>query len=241
MSETKRTPETVIFVGHHEQPITNNLVKDLLHHLRPGSVSPLTGGPPSDKEVERKFEKWASQKGALNVRYEYPAPPRPHEPIRPGKVEIVVSVRVFPSVTFPNGRAVPIPLYQGAMENWFEVIGSDEKLEHDSAFDMAFFFDKVHRTFSTFQPDFGFADFRSTALKNMGGEPRRLAWPALLYGSEMVQELGGRERILEAPVWRVDELGGGRLWLQVAENPFEASQDQLRALAEYLGLEVRER
>lgn len=52
----------------------------------------------------------------------------------------------------------------------------------------------------------------------------------------MVAQLGGRERVLESPVHHAEELPDGSLWLQVAENPFDATDGQLKKLAAYLGL-----
>lgn len=101
---------------------------------------------------------------------------------------------------------------------------------------MAWFFERAHRAFPIFQPDFGYADTQTNALTKMGDDPRRRAWPILLYGPQMVAQLGGRERVLEAPVWHAEELPDRSVWLQVAENPFKATEGQLKKTATYLGL-----
>lgn len=239
MSETKKA-QTVMFVGRHEQRITEDLVRDLLHRLRPGNISNTTDQPLTDKELEAKIAMWATDPSALNVRMYYPPPLRPGESFRSSNVEIVASPQPFHSLTRARtGEVIRIPLYEQERGKWFEISVGRTRLEHYSSFDMAFFFEKVHRTFPVFQPNFGFADVEPTALKNMGGDPRMYVWPVLLYGPALVNKLGGRERLLEAPVWRVDELEGDRVWLQVAENPFEATEKQLGVLAKYLGLEAR--
>jgi hypothetical protein len=68
-------------------------------------------------------------------------------------------------------------------------------------------------------------------------EPQRYAWPVLLYGPKLIERVG-RDRLLDAPVWAVEELAWGGIWLQATENPFTAKPAELKALAKHLALEV---
>lgn len=236
MSETKTPRRTVMFIGHHQKPITEDLVKDLLRAFRPGSVSDVTNEPATEKDDEAQLVVWRSYKAPMNVRFYYPKPLRPGEKWREGTIEVVVNVRTFPKVQLDNLHCITIPLYEREKDQWFEVIAGRTRIEDESPFDMAWFFEKVHRAFPIFRPDFGYADTRTNALTKMGDDPRRRAGPVLLYGPAMVAQLGGRERVLESPVYHAEELPDGSLWLQVVENPFKATEGQLKKVATYLGL-----
>lgn len=72
-------------------------------------------------------------------------------------------------------------------------------------------------------------------LKFQGQDARKHFFPVTFYGEKMVEVLG-REKLLSAPVWKVEELGGGVL-LQVQENPFlNVDKKDLKKVEEYLNL-----
>ena len=67
--------------------------------------------------------------------------------------------------------------------------------------------------------------------------PHERVYGAAFYGKGMV-DLIGRERLLSAPVWRVDERPWGGIVLQLEENPFNLENKELpEKVIKYLDLQ----
>lgn len=106
--------------------------------------------------------------------------------------------------------------------------------------DAAWFLARARPLVPVFEPTFGFADTPKRVIKNVGDDPAKLAWPLVIFGPEMVKEIG-RERLLESPAWNTEELPYGGVSIQVWENPFTAPAKLVAALADHLGLQRPER
>lgn len=64
-------------------------------------------------------------------------------------------------------------------------------------------------------------------------DPRVRVWPATYYGPRLVDALG-RDRLLDAPAWRVEEHATGGIWLHLHETPLSAPEEteEVRAVVE---------
>ena len=85
------------------------------------------------------------------------------------------------------------------------------------------------------QPLFAWGGDFYYLLKFEEQDARKHFFPVTFYGKEMTESIG-REKLLSAPVWKAEELGGG-VFLQVQENPFyKAYVRSLKKVEKYLGL-----
>lgn len=183
-------------------------------------------------------ERWKGHPdGFRGTAFYYPRPEKPGTRIS-DQVELVVNLQPSAQWMFSMKHGLRIPLFEREKGRWFLLTAGRTRIDYDSIFDMAWLMDKVHPALRVFEPDFVCAGAGRKTVERIGEDPRTRVWPILLYGPSMVAKLGGRERLLEAPAWRVDELSWGALWIQVAENPFLATPGKLKKLAEYLGLET---
>ena len=225
------------FVAHHDKPITDDLVRSLMARYRRGRVDHGMDRLVTDEEEAAELARWKDHPwGFVMLPLYYPKPHAPGRHAPDGTAEIAVHVRA--SARFGlDGLDVRIQLFERERERWFLVNALGARIDYDDAFHVAWFLDKVHLALPVFEPDFGFFDVWVNVARNLGEDPRRRVWPVLLYGPDMVARMGGRERLLEAPAWRVEELSYGAIWLQVAENPALATETELARLADYLGLE----
>jgi hypothetical protein len=60
----------------------------------------------------------------------------------------------------------------------------------------------------------------------------------MIFGPKEVERIG-REKLEDAPAWKVETLPYGGIWVQVWENPFDVPQKQVTTLAKYLDLDAR--
>jgi hypothetical protein len=136
-----------------------------------------------------------------------------------------------------DGRMAETPALGREPQSWAVVSCNCKHIDFTDSLDAQWCLTRFPPPIAIFEPDFAFGDTDVNIVKNIGDNPRAKVWPILVYGPEKVKEIG-RERLLEAPAFRVDELDYGGVWLQVAENPFVANRTDLRKLAEYLNLEM---
>jgi hypothetical protein len=113
-------------------------------------------------------------------------------------------------------------------------------VRHTESAEMEWFLSKARRALGPLEPEFAFADVDTTVYKNVAQDVWERAWPLMVFGPERVKEIG-RDVLLDAPAWKVEELPYGGMWVQAWENPFDAPQKQVTTLADYLGLAARER
>lgn len=119
---------------------------------------------------------------------------------------------------------------------WGGPSGLDPTVDTDAAWFLA----RASPLIPIFEPTFSFADAQEQVIKNIGDDPSKVTWPLMIFGPEMVKEIG-REKLLESPAWNIEELPYGGISIQVWENPFNAPTKFVAALAEHLGLQSPER
>ncbi|SRR6266540_762795 len=114
----------------------------------------------------------------------------------------------------------------------------DEYLERPEKFQL--FLDLLPRAFDILQVPYGWGDDFDHLLKFKKKDPRRHAFGLNFYGREAVAKIG-RDRVLSAPAWRVDQRPWGGIIVQLVEKPFHAIRtipDETReALRKHLRLE----
>jgi hypothetical protein len=134
-----------------------------------------------------------------------------------------------------NGRLHPLPLFEQEGFRWLRVETTDLFIENKDQ--MTWFLRHARCPLPLVRPEFGFGDVDKAIRNNIGMTPERLAWPILLYGPAMADEVGHR-RLLEAPAWKVEEWPDGSVWIQVGENPYAAKRSSVKKLAEHLSLKM---
>lgn len=137
-----------------------------------------------------------------------------------------------------TGRHVPLPPSMQGSQEWGLVTANAAQVRHSEQSDMSWFLGKARQVLDILQPDFAFADVDTTLYKYLTPEPWACAWPLMVFGPERVKQLG-RDTLLDAPAWKVEELSYGGIWVQVWENPFDAPQKHVTAVAKYLRVEGR--
>lgn len=144
-------------------------------------------------------------------------------------------------------------------KHWMMLTGNSNllwtKAEH-----MEWFLDKCRKFLPVVEPEFAFADLDTPVVRNLAtandppprehttpfrstervllGDPRAFAWPLMIFGPKEVGRIG-REKLEKAPVWKVEHLDYGGIWLQVSENPFDAERSEIVELGKHLGLAPR--
>ncbi|MFC3958539.1 hypothetical protein [Halovivax cerinus] len=98
----------------------------------------------------------------------------------------------------------------------------------------------IHALYDYLSPIYVYGDMYldESVLSESGierGEIEDLFW-VNGFGPEMVENLG-RERVLEAPAWRVDEREDGGVFLWLSKYAFTGRSEYLEALHEQFGLE----
>ena len=124
---------------------------------------------------------------------------------------------------------------------WALLSASYANLLHTDASQMTWFLSVVRGPLDLMRPHFAFADVDTVIARNMdadGPDPRTLAWPLMIFGPKEVERIG-REKLEDAPAWKVEELPYGGIWVQVWENPFDAPQKMVTALGKHLGMDAR--
>jgi hypothetical protein len=221
-------------VIHHGREITDELIKEVIRECGKGR----SHSSKPKRTDEETFQHWKiitlKHPLASALFFEFVVPSRP------GTVELRhTDVGYFPRAPHRgefNHRKFEIPLFEQE-SGWSTVRISGTSVDFTDSFDSQWCLTKFAPPLAVFEPDFAFGDTDVNVVKHIGNNPRARVWPILAYGPEKVKEIG-RERLLEAPVFRVDELDYGGMWLQVTENPFVAKRADLRKLAEYLSLEM---
>lgn len=238
----KHPRRSIMFAGHHEKPITDELAWALIRQFRHGrSLDGSNDRPFTDKDEEEQFQVWKGRperNGLLSFLY-----PRPHQPGSPlhfGNAGIWVALRPAHQMRLDNNQVAYIRRFEQEKANWFTATALGARIDSASPFEMAWLIDKLLLTLPVLEPDFCFADVESRAVKHLDDDPYARVWPVMIYGQGMVNEHGGREKLLETPAWRVDELSSGRILIQVAENPFAATTTQLKKAAMHLDLSHNE-
>lgn len=228
-------PKAASFIGHHNVPTNEDLVRSIVREFRPLSFDSGRALTPDDepKMVAHALNGPTGTFG--NTRFEYARPSPGVPPIGWGSAELIVGTTGSKYDLTKNKRIV-IPLFEREDGHWYMVTAG--RINARDSFESNWFLEKVIATFPLYEPDFGFGALHPEILTQVGDEPRRRPWPLLLYGPRMIDELGGRERVRATPAWRVDDLPDGRLLVQVAENPFVATDAKLRAVAKHLGLDA---
>ena len=98
------------------------------------------------------------------------------------------------------------------------------------------FIDYLKENYRYLEPEFAWCDLFDRLAMFEKKDPRKHVFGMTFYGPEMVEEIG-KEKLLSAPVYKVEELENGGILLQLAEQPFfPHPKKYLRGVEEYLGL-----
>lgn len=136
-----------------------------------------------------------------------------------------------------TNNTVRIEPFLRSPRDWLLIKAGPSGFDATLPWDAEWFFERVRPFIPIFTPRFGFADTQESLIERIGDDPRTVVWPVMIFGPEIVAEKG-RDVLLKAPAWRVEELPYGGIWIQAAENALEPSRLELRELGSYLGLTV---
>lgn len=191
------------------------------------------GLPGDDDAVFKHWKEWSERRGVpWDLHFYFLLPSHPNA-VRGWNVQVSNYPRAPPRGQLSNSREFEIPLFSRQPDRWSKVSIYGRHFDHADSFDAQWCLTKFMPALSVFEPEFAYGDIDANVVKHTGDDPRKKVWPILVYGGEMVKDVG-RERLIEAPVFRVDELAYGGICLQVAENPFTAKKTEFRKLADYL-------
>ena len=103
------------------------------------------------------------------------------------------------------------------------------------------FINFMKKVFVYLDGEYGWADHFDYLRKHKYDDARRLIYGLTFYSREMVEQIG-RERLLTAPVYRVEELENGGIMLQLHEHPFCKIPERLRnPILKHLGIKKPKR
>ena len=120
-----------------------------------------------------------------------------------------------------------------------EISASDEGLPPVDVVKVQHVIEYLARAIDALRPDFAFVDhYFMNVSGRIGVDLRTCAWGVTVYGPDLVRKIG-KDRLLTAPAYRVEEFPWGGIWLQPEENPFLASGESKRRVEEHLGLNER--
>lgn len=216
---------------HHHRKVDIDLVRDLT--IQSGDTQEAWGFPVASPEWMEKKKAALEQSewlGGLGLSYA-------RDPTLELGRPFTVSVTVRQAARWWIGnRRVHFPLFEREGWNWLRMSASKSP-DHRVAEEMEWFLEKARSVFPTVKPDFALADRQENIVKHLGEDPQGLAWPVLYYGPQLVAS-HGRDAVMGAPAWRVEEFADGGVWIQVLQNPFLARKADLVPLAKHLGLQV---
>jgi hypothetical protein len=111
---------------------------------------------------------------------------------------------------------------------------------YDNSYYSSFFLDIGKKLYQLVKPSFGWIDQYhgwTTTHEDIESFNLRMLYWANFFGPKFVQKLG-RDRILNAPAWRIEELvDGGILYLLAPHLGLTDEQVPLESVKEYFGLE----
>ena len=138
-------------------------------------------------------------------------------------------IRHPPFYDHPN-RIIELTTYKDDLNvTWW---GDNERV--------AGFMQILKQTFDNFKPTCMWAgrwiDYHWDIAEVLHGLPHKMVYGVAYYGNKIV-DLIGRDRLLSAPVWKVEERPWKGIILQLEENPFHLGNNKLHEkVSEYLGL-----
>lgn len=101
---------------------------------------------------------------------------------------------------------------------------------------VAYLLEKWREVSALFEPEFAaIDDFEFALAKRRGKDLRRFGWGAAIYGPKLVKAIGP-ERFVGLPAWKVEVLRWGGIWVQAAEDPFNAPPEAKKAIEKHLEL-----
>ena len=235
------------FVFHHNKVVDEKFVDTLVRGAAPVSYmatprNQATLNPPGSPEWEAQANRLVRTARELNFHgtsWSFPLEKTVGAGSRTFRSMISIALK-FMEFEIQMYQMVRLPKLLADHEHWGMIGPNGSDLEWNVTSEMDWFLDKCRLVLPHFQPDFAFADVRTTVVARLegGADPRDFAWPLMVLGPEEVRRIG-RQKLLDAPAWKVEELPYGGIWLQVWENPFDTPQTDVAILARYLGLTER--
>lgn len=229
-ADPRRSAQVLI---HHHKKIDDELWRRFFRACR----DPYW--PPEHAWSAEATEKWLEglhrEEWLASAGFFYPHPFK-SAPIKyQNPVQVSHRLRMAPRYGLSSGRMAEVPRFASEGWNWVAISSNSHDLAHTGVPEMTWFLERVRVAVQFFEPDFACGALDTQLHKGFREEPRDFAWPVLVYGPGMVEQVG-RERLLSAPAFLVEELTGGAVWLQAAENPFIVEKSTIKSLAKHLNL-----
>ena len=235
------------FLFHHNRTVDEKFVDSLIRNAAP--VAYMSTPPKQPTENPRGSPEWEAQANRMleasrqsnfaSSMWSFPLekPGRTAPKRLDSQIHITLKSMPFELEMY---QMFVLPTLVADQQHWGMVNPSGSHLSWSETREMNWFLDKCRLLLPEFEPDFACADVGTTVVARLegGADPRGFAWPLMVFGPEEVERIG-RQKLLDAPAWKVEELPYGGIWLQVWENPFDTPQTDVAILARYLGLKER--
>ncbi len=154
---------------------------------------------------------------------------------------------IFLDENFRGGDSrYAINFYQPPFDPWFHIessiydtIAIDLQSHHISLNhrnQVYWFIDFMKKVFLFIGSEFAWSDHFDYLLKHRNDDARQYIFGLTFYGKEMVEQIG-REKLLTAPVYKVEEFENGSIMLQLHEHPFcKIPEKERRPILKHLGI-----
>lgn len=231
-ADARRSAQVLL---HHDKKIDDALWRRLLKECRDPQW-------PQDRAwtedaIQKELGVLHREEWRASAGFFYPDPWKTDASRFQNPLQVSHVLRMSPRYQLSSGRMAEVPRFEAEGWHWVSVKANSHDLPQTREPDMLWYLERAKAAVRFFEPDFAAGALDTQLAKGFREDPYAFAWPILVYGPKKVAEVG-RDRLLSAPVFLAQELPGGGVWLQVAENPFVAEKAALKPLASYLGLKV---
>lgn len=135
---------------------------------------------------------------------------------------------------FRSARGEDVPFSPTAIrdspERWVTSRALRGNLNLESAAEVRAFLSAVKRMVEYFEASYLFATTEPVLARDPSLDPREHAFPVMVLPNEPP------DFVVSSPAFYVEQLPHGARWIEIAQNPFLVTHDEMDALAEHVGL-----
>ena len=139
-----------------------------------------------------------------------------------------------------------VSFYNPPEEPWFNYDRSrfdilsfemaDYEISLYNRYQVYWFIDFMKKVFLYLNAEYAWSDHFDYLFKHKYDDARQYVFGLTFYGKEMVEQIG-RDKLLSAPVYKVEELENGGIMLQLHDHPFcKLPEKERRPILKHLGI-----